>query len=437
MRKITFIVCLLVAVIAMAQYSGPGYYRVHNVGSDSYICIKGTSFVAVANPSAFWPCVKMTKAPDQVTDPGSIIYIPDTVQVGLYAQGVDTYSLTGLLLDVIRLSVMDNNLPTYAAYTVYQGIPNYFRDLGCGMTPGSNTRHNPTHWWIEPVNEASMDSSYFAVQPTVSEVVDSCEWYWATMCCDFPILIPENSGVEGAYTVKEITMGSDSLYYAEPVKICGKGEVVPAATPVLLKCANPDAEGNKLLPVGELANHRAMPIVNDLLMGNYFSNFINHASMNDPDVWDEYIPAQATKASASNLALGMDADGKLGFFPLPDSVYMASNSAWLSIAGLELDSVTTIYLGKAPVVEPVVDPDPEPDPDPDVMLGDLDGDEKLTIADVTLLISYLINNPDVEEPNLSKSVDEGMLAAADINEDELVNVTDLAVLISVVLNMSE
>ena len=168
-----------------------------------------------------------------------------------------------------------------------------------------------------------------------------------------------------------------------------------------------------------------MPIVNDLLMGNYFSNFINHASMNDPDVLDEYIPAQATKASASNLALGMDADGKLGFFPLPDSVYMASNSAWLSIAGLELDSETTIYLGKAPVVEPVVDPDPD------------DGDERLTIADVTLLISYLINNPDVEEPNLSKTVDEGMLAAADINEDELVNVTDLAVLISVVLNMSE
>ena len=436
MRKITVIVCLLVAVIAMAQYSGPGYYRVHNVGSDSYISIKGTHFELERNPSAFWPCVKMMPAPAPVTDPGSIIYIPDTVQVGLYAQGVDTYTLTGLFLDVKQLSVKDNDMPTYAAYTVYQGIPAYFRDLGTGMTPGGNARSIEAHWWIEPVSETSMDTSYFAVQPELGEMVDSCQWYWTTMCCDFPILIPEKSGVEGAYTVQEITMGCDSLYYAEPVKICGKGEIVPAATPVLFKCASPNAEDNKLLPVGDLANHRAMPIVNDLLMGNYFSNFINHSSMSDPDVWDEYIPAQATKASADNLALGMDADGKLGFFPLPDSVYMAANSAWLSIAGLELDGVTTIYLGKAPVAEPIVDPDP----DPEVMLGDLDGDHRLTIADVTLLISYLISVPDVEEPEdnvMIKTVDTNMLAAADLNEDELVNVTDLAVLISVVLSMTE
>lgn len=437
MRKITVIVCLLVAVIALAQYSGPGYYRVHNVGSDSYICIRGTHFEQQRNPSAFWPCVLMQKDSAQITDPGSIIYIPDTVQVGLHAQGVDTYSLTGLLLDVPFAPVMEDGLPTYVAYTVYQGIPAYFRDLGTGMTPGGSTRLAESHWWIEPVSEASMDYSYFAVEPAVSEVVDSCEWYWTTMCCDFPILIPENSGVEGAYTVKEITMGCDSLYYAEPVKICGRGEVVPAATPVLFKCTSPYASGNKLVPVGDLASHTAMPIVNDLLMGNYFSNFMNHSSMSDPDVWAEYIPEQATKATANNLALGVDADGKLGFFPLPDSVYMAANSAWLSIAGLELDSVTAIYLGKAPDAEPVVDPDP----DPEVMLGDIDGDGKLTIADVTLLISYLISVPDVDvdepEGNVTRAANSSMLIAADLNVDELVNVTDLALLISTVLNMEE
>ena len=435
MRKITVIVCLLVTVIAWAQYSGPGFYRVHNVGSDSYICIRGTHFEPEKNPSAFWPCVLMQHdATEVITDPGSVIYIPDTVQVGLYAQGVDTYSLTGLLMDVTCLSVMDGGMLTYAAYTVYQGIPSYFRDFGTGMTPGSSTRRTESHWWIEPISEASMDSSYFAVEPEVSVIEDSCEWYWTTICCDFPILIPENGGVEGAYTVKEIKMGSDSLYYAEPVKLCGQGEVVPAATPVLFKCARPEAVGNKLLPVGELANHTAMPIANDLLMGNYFSNFINHSSMSDPDVWDEYIPAQATKAAPANLALGMDADGKVGFFPMPDTAYMAANSAWLSIADLELDGVTAIYLGKAPVAEPEPEPDPEPDP---VIKGDVNGDGELTVVDVTNLINYLISIPDVEEGEVTSKDETIDMEAADLNEDGVVNITDLSLLISKLMSMTE
>ena len=427
MRKITVIVCLLVTVIAWAQYSGPGFYRVHNVGSDSYICIKGTHFLPERNPSAFWPCVLMQQDHSQViTDPGSIIYIPDTVQVGLYAQGVDTYSLTGLLLDVICLQDMDGGMLTYGAYTVYQGIPAYFRDLGTGMTPGGNTRTVQAHWWIEPVSEASMDSSYFAVKPELSVVEDDIECYWTTICCDFPIFIPENGGVEGAYTVKEVVMGCDSLYYAEPVKICGQGEIVPAATPVLFKCTSPEVSDCKLLPVGDIANHRTMPIANDLLMGNYFSLFINHSSMSKADIWDEYIPEQATEAAATHLALGADADGKLGFFPMPDTAYMVANSAWLSIADLELDGVTAVYLGKAPVAEP------EPEP---VEKGDVNGDGVLSIADVTNLINYLISAPDGEEETSKSDAAPINLSAADLNDDSIVNITDLSMLISKLMLM--
>ena len=124
MKKLTCLLStLLLALVCMAQYTGPGFYRVHNVNTDSYICIKGTHFEKTTGPDAFWPCALMQKDSAQVNDPGSIIYIPDTIQVGLYSQGVDTYTLTHLLLDVHPAPVMQNGLPTYVAYTEYEPDP--------------------------------------------------------------------------------------------------------------------------------------------------------------------------------------------------------------------------------------------------------------------------------------------------------------------------
>ena len=92
MKKITAFICLLVTFVAYSQFSGPGFYRVHNVCSDSYICIKGTEYTTTTNPDAFWSCIRMLKNENQeyLYDPGSIIYIPGWDQVSLYAQGVDT-----------------------------------------------------------------------------------------------------------------------------------------------------------------------------------------------------------------------------------------------------------------------------------------------------------------------------------------------------------
>lgn len=68
---------------AAAQYSGPGFYRVQNASTHSYICIKGTQYQKSTYPDAFWPCVLMQKDSAQVTDPGSIIYIPGTEDTSL------------------------------------------------------------------------------------------------------------------------------------------------------------------------------------------------------------------------------------------------------------------------------------------------------------------------------------------------------------------
>ena len=423
MRHFILLACLLVAVIANAQYSGPGFYRVHNVFSNSYICINGTHFEKSTNPDAFWPCAKMKTDSAQLTDPGSIIYIPDTIQVGLYSQGVDTYSLTTLLLDVEAAPVMENGLPTYVAHTFYNGFNCYFRDYGNGMTAGGSKRKAESHWWIEPVNEESMDYSYFGLQPIINDTANTDGWYWATMCCDFPILIPKGSGVEGAYTIREITMGCDSIFYAEPVKVYGQGEVVPAAMPILFKCASPYASGNKVIPVGDIANHRTMPITNDLLMGNYFSAFTNHADFIDYDVTKTYIPEQATVGAPQYMALSVDANGYPTFMSTDSTAYMAANSAWLDITSVTITEqkspVKSIRLGEAP--ELPEDPQ-EPEEPEEPIVGDIDGDGYANVTDVNILVHAILYSELTE-----------YVPAYDVNQDGEVNVEDVTALIKMVL----
>ena len=404
--------------MANAEYVGPGFYRVHNVGSDRYICIKGTHYEKTPRPDAFWSCIKMLPASEQdyVSDAGTLIYIPGLEQTSLYAQGVDTYLLTGLYMDVTVSEEMHNDMLTYLASTEYDGFRCQFRDNGKGLTAGSGDKPE-TRWWIEPINEESMETSFFGVQPADETVKDVDGMYWTSLCCDFPILIPAEGGVEGAYTVREVELGEDGAYRALAVKVYGPGEIIPAVTPVLIKCTAPTADGNKLLPTGEIANNRNFPIVKDLLMGNYFSNFINHNSISNASSFGEYIPEDATAAAAEYLALGVDAEGNLGFFPQEEGTYMKANTAWLDIENLEMDGVTAVYLVETVESEPEIQP------------GDVNGDGSLSIGDAILLIDYLLS------PN-SKVADINM-TGADVNGDGVISIKDVTTLIDMLLGNYE
>lgn len=423
MKNVVTLLCLLVTLVAGAQFSGTGYYRVKNCSTYGYICIKGTTFKKSTYPDAFWSCIKMQTDSDQVSDPGSIIYIDHIGEnCDLCGQGVSTYSLTNLMMTVQHASVMEGGMETYNARTYYEyeldgqtiAIDCYFRDMGYGLTAGSKDK-TYARWWIEPVNEASIEESYFGVKPINEQMKDSDGYYWTSLCCDFPYLIPADGGVVGAYTVREVEREEDNRYYAEPLMLYGQGDTVPAATPLLIKCKYPYASGNKLIPVGCIANQTAMPITSDMLMGNYFSSFFNLCNMENLSQVGTYVPAQATKALASNLALGIDQDGRLGFFPQQDGTYMAANTAWLNVATLTATKsvITAVYLGE------------EIHPAPPVLNGDLNGDNIIGVKDITLLIDYLLSAP--------QDTDEA-LAGSDANGDGLVTIRDVVYLIDYILN---
>ena len=418
MKNVVTLVCLLVTFVAGAQFSGAGYYRVHNVSTDSYICINGTHFEKSTYADAFWPCIKMKTDSDQVADPGSIIYIDHIGEdCDLCSQGVSTYGLTHLMMTVDPATVNEGGRDTYVAKTYYEymvdsqlvAINCIFCDMGLGLQSGTREKKY-SRWWIEPVNETTMDTYFFGVKPTNGTIVDADGWYWTSLCCDFPVAIPEDGGVYGAYTITEVEREADGYYYAEPVLKYEQGEIIPAATPVLIKCKYSYASGNKLIPVGKKANNTSFPIVNDMLMGNYFSPFINHSSLADPNTVMEYVPKQSTPASQTNLALGIDEKGKLGFFPQQDGTYMAANTAWLNVASLG-DAKERIVVYLAPEVPDV----------PEVIHGDADGDGIVSINDVTILIDYI----------LTGAGDVG--AGADVDGDGMINITDITVLIDMIL----
>ena len=125
----------------------------------------------------------------------------------------------------------------------------------------------------------------------------------------------------------------------------------------------------------------------------------------------EYVPKQSTAASATNLALGIDENGKLGFFPQEEGTYMAANTAWLNVAslGASKDQIV-VYLDIEPEV--VV---------PEVVHGDSDGDGELGINDVSFLIDYM----------LTTGIDAAI--GADVDGNGEINISDIALLIDLIL----
>jgi hypothetical protein len=67
----------------------------------------------------------------------------------------------------------------------------------------------------------------------------------------------------------------------------------------------------------------------------------------------------------------------------------------------------------------------EPEPEDEILLGDLNFDEILNISDIILVINMILNPNDIYIPE--------MFTAADINQDGEINVIDVVSLVSEIL----
>ena len=284
----------------------------------------------------------------------------------------------------------------------------YFYDNNGTFGINSSNSAQSAKWYIEPV-------THFNVKP---EVEFNGKFY-TTLCVPFAYKL--SGKVLNAYAVESI--GSDGLLAANVVATAGG--TVPAGYSVLLECSSNVASECQLELVGSEPTYSAAvakvqyapassaPVNGDgnILKGSYFCN---------QDATFSYQYNRSGTSTTASLTLqnftaptnpqkyvvGITASGKLGFVKATGTA-MPANKAWLE------------YTGAAELVLPF-----EAET---TVLGDVNGDGDVTIADVTALVKIILGKATEGDTH---NYD---FKAADVNGDGKRTIADVTALVNMIL----
>lgn len=188
--------------------------------------------------------------------------------------------------------------------------------------PGNTSYINAGDFDIQPVDEKDIDINYFGAYPDESMWYE--DGYWTSMYASFPFECYEPDGVE-AYIVKSV-----ADYRGEQVAVVEKlaGNIVPAATPVLLKCKSTSPKENRMLPLlpddSRLADAKAA-VEGNLLTGEY--------GLYTNEIYD----GRKTYDESTMRVLSVSNDGVVGFYKLSANAdgsakKLQPNRAYLDLA---------------------------------------------------------------------------------------------------------
>ena len=313
MKKILFFIfSVLLSHTIYAQFNGDGFYRIQNASTDRYLTIvdnRASVNLATTNPdlAAILPIRNIENI---VGNPGSVIYIhkASSNDYTLRAQGIDSYDVMGLYLHLRPLS--DGS---YYAYATAKGLTKFLYDEasdydeGWLMTTGTEATKK---WEIIPLNSSS--NNYFAAVPEFEHNGS----HYTTMYAAFPFK-PVNGNVslfyislvkDGVAVIKEVTDG-----------------FVPAATPVIVKCASANYTDNRF----DVFTSGGSAVSGNCLSGVYFNN-----SNKKHENRVKYDPS-------TMRVLGTMSDGSLGFITA-DIEYLPANKAYLKVPAASAKEIRII-----------------------------------------------------------------------------------------------
>lgn len=299
MRKIIFLFTVVLSQLSFAQFSGNGFYRVQNTTTGRYLTViddRASVNMATTEPdlAAILPIRSFERI---VGNPASVIYI---CQAGdndysLRAQNVDSYDLMG-----VYLHLRSQKDGSYYAYATARGATKFLCDEVSDYDDGwLMTGTVARNWNIVPLS--SYSGNYFAVLPEI----EHNSFHYTTMFAAFPYK-PVNSGVKMYY----IDLLKDNIAVMKEVK----DGFVPAATPVIVKCASADYSDNRL----DVFASGGSAVSNNYLGGVYFDNSNNKH-------WNRVAYDPNTMR-----VLGKLSDGSLGFITA-DLEYLPANKAYLKV----------------------------------------------------------------------------------------------------------
>lgn len=437
-----------------AQLNGTGFYRFRNSANTSdYICLANdkfnyTTIISSAAGGLSKLMFDRTNAVNRATvcatnylqtdihlvedeeciDPSTVIYAKNTTgsYYDLIGQGTSLLSLTtgqypgSVVLNFENITALLTKVSGSGVNTLYTSRVSlkasnyssadlgnrYFIDNGGKFDISESGSAQNAKWYIEPV-------SYFNVKADV----EFDGKYYTTMYVPFAYTLSNH--VEKAYVIKSI--GTDGVLELEAVATNGAN--VPAGTPVLLECSSNVTSECRLIPVDEplcselktemttqdsdapTASTATNYTGTNILKGTYFCNQDGLLSYPKPSGTGTINANHYTApTNPQKYVVGIMASGKLGFVKATGTA-MPANKAWLE------------YTGSAELVLPFEEAA--------FVLGDVNRDRKVTIADVTALVNIILGKA-TEADNYDRK-------AANVNGDEDITIADVTALVNMIL----
>lgn len=269
-----FLLCLPALALGLTAHAqvAEGYYRIQNASSNRYLSLlDNKGWVRVSGTADLQYDLNAIRTLEDneknniTSNPATVIYITRSgSEYVCAAQGTDTRQVTSHTFKLTHPYIngrQNNALYEISAEKSGATVKLYdiddFDDDTQMEKPdsgyvGAARQGRMTYWRIIPLE--SNTNNYLGLRPTV----EANGKYYLTYYAGYPFRV-----VSDGITVYYVS----NLYKGNAViKAFDKGDVIPAATPVLIECASANAADNKIQPV---INTAAAPSDNQLT-GVYF-----------------------------------------------------------------------------------------------------------------------------------------------------------------------
>ena len=303
----SFLLLIISVISAFAQFNGDGYYRVQNYVTGRYAyLIDDKGSIDYASTSIDTYAIRLWMGFEKVcSDPAAVLYISNHggSNYNLSGQGTDLYSILGQYLKLFK-----NNDGTYFAYGEKNGMARYLADgISNKSSEGSWLIDNGTgeikKWYIKPISTEGEE--YFGVRPEITIGNKNYAPFYASFPFSFA-----SSGMEAYYINRIETYNGKGFAILKLLE----SNIIPAATPLFIKCSSEQPSDNKL-NIGGIAT---TTITDNLMKGVYFENTMkNHIN---------YV----ANDTATMRVLKKSIDGNL-IFDITDLKNMPANKSYLSV----------------------------------------------------------------------------------------------------------
>ena len=375
---------LLANLCIYSQITGDGYYRFRNLATSRYMYVSdNTGKINIQTTSADMGAIELHKDPDRrFSDPGSIIYVKYIYE----KEGIKKYDLTSQGTGVHQIigyyvQIFENPDLTYYVYAEgFYLCDNETSSREFGFL-GTDRKGDYRKWVASKLNDTD---NYFGLAPTI----ELNGKYYQPFYAAFPFTLSE--GMK-AYYISKVLPSAAILS-----EITG---TVPASTPVLIECSSANTESNKLT----LQMENATAISGNQLKGVYFNN---------PD--RQKSKGARTAYDPSTMRVLTVKDGKLVYTTDSSLDYLPANQSYL-----------VVPIGTAETL-PVMTEEEYHTPEPILIMGDINRDGKISIADLAALVEILQGRDNVKPYLYDHSI-------ADLDRDGAITLADLTALKNIIL----